>query len=173
MHVFVTGERGVGKSTTINRAITKLALEPAGFVTEKGPVAADGYFEVVIKPAAKRNQPNLPTEIDRVGSCCHGNWQGFPETFDRLGVEILNDSLSASLLLMDEIGFMESKADKFQTKILDILAADTPVLGVIKPKFSNDFLNAIRSHPKVTLLELKPGGWDDVLQKILANIVIK
>ncbi|MBR4869427.1 MAG: hypothetical protein IKU12_01455, partial [Oscillospiraceae bacterium] len=54
----------------------------------------------------------------------------------------------------------------FQAAVLSALEGPLPVLGVIKPR-STPFLDAVRSHPKVRVLEVTPETRDALLQQLL------
>ncbi len=67
---------------------------------------------------------------------------------------------------MDELGFLESEAFAFQKKSLEILDGDTPVIGVIKPR-SSDFLDLVRKHPRVEILEVTPENRTERLKFVM------
>ena len=56
----------------------------------------------------------------------------------------------------------------FQAAVLSALDGKLPVFGVIKPR-STPFLDAVRSHPKVQVLEVTPETRDDLLQQLLSR----
>ena len=55
---------------------------------------------------------------------------GWPEVFDGLGVELLR-AQPGSLILMDELGFLEQDAAAFRREVLRCLDGSIPVLAVI------------------------------------------
>jgi len=72
----------------------------------------------------------------------------YPERFDALAVHAA--APDADLLVMDELGFMESRAERFCQTVLEQLDGTIPVLGVIKP-LPCPWLEKIRNHPAVHL----------------------
>lgn len=87
-----------------------------------------------------------------VGTRTHKR-DAYPENFDLRGVEILNSSGDYDLILMDEIGFMETRALKFNRRVLEIPDSDVPVIGVVKPMMKGLPLD-VKNHPDTTVLEV-------------------
>ena len=54
---------------------------------------------------------------------------------------------------MDEIGFMETRALKFNRRVLEIPDSDVPVIGVVKPMMKGLPLD-VKNHPDTTVLEV-------------------
>lgn len=90
------------------------------------------------------------------------NVDSYPQVFDSLGCRLLENAEQADIIVMDELGFLESDARIFQNRILKILDGDIPVIGVIKPKRS-EFLDRVRAHPKVKLVEITPENREEKL----------
>jgi len=68
---------------------------------------------------------------------------------------------------MDEIGFMEEKAEQFQKAVLSAFDGNIPVIAAIKAKhFSTPFLEAVRSHDNVQLIELDETNRDEIYEQL-------
>jgi len=174
-HLFLTGEKGVGKSTYIKNYLAKnfSGKHIGGFYTIRSDKLFGDKFSVHIFDAAipegesffsrenflfecGRNDTGLYEKPGKTGD-------NVTEIFDTLGVEILSNSVknNPDIIVMDEIGPHEFKAAKFKEEIFKILDADTPVIGVIQkveegmPGFSE--LEEIKNHPKVRVkvMEMK------------------
>ena len=101
--------------------------------------------------------PATQFEVDyskhsHVGTRTHKR-DAYPENFDLRGVEILNSSGDYDLILMDEIGFMETRTLKFNRRVLEIPDSDVPVIGVVKPMMKGLPLD-VKNHPDTTVLEV-------------------
>lgn len=161
-HLFLTGERQVGKTTLINRL---LACNPGwavkGFRTfmERSP-DPDLIGAVYIAPIAPSDW--YRKEEARAGIRRLSGMEAFPGAFDRIGARILRESANADLVVMDELGFMENDAQAFQQAVLKTLQGVTPVLGVIKPA-STPFLESVRGSPHVHILAVNRDNRDDLL----------
>jgi nucleoside-triphosphatase len=150
-NIFLTGEIKVGKSTIINKVLLNSSLNVRGFKTI--PVLNNGnltgFTMESLNPDDTYPEPYIGKELN------DGTWTSVPKTFEEYGVKILKESLIAQpdLILMDELGFFETKAPSFQQQVLNCLASSIPVLGVIKP-IKTPFLNAVRSFPATVVLEI-------------------
>jgi len=149
MHVFLTGEKGIGKSTLLKKAAESSGLRLAGFCTVSEARQENRPVNIYMVPFGEDPVPEVTpvVGVKKVG--------GNPAVFDTWGVEIIKkaEATCPQLFIMDELGFMESDALKFQNEILRILDSGIPVLGVIKPRESA-FLNSIRARDDVKLIEI-------------------
>ncbi len=149
MNIFLTGSPRVGKSTLIQKFLREHPeLKIGGFCTVCSICGNNGIHIVPADcPGAQQTSENL-VGIRRDGKTP----LSFPAVFDRVGVELLN-ATDCDLIIMDELGIMESEAKCFQAAVLAALDGETPVLGVIKPK-STPFLDAVRAHEKTVVVEI-------------------
>jgi nucleoside-triphosphatase len=85
--------------------------------------------------------------------------------FNNLGVRILRDARESSLIVMDELGFMESEALAFREEVLRLLDGDAPVLGVLKSKHT-PFLDQVRVHTAVKIIEVTEKNRDEIPQML-------
>ena len=166
MHIFLTGERRIGKSRALNRAAEMLGMPIRGFRTrfltrERGssslymlPAEADGPLD----------EEHVVAMLDQ------GKMRGLTERFDALGTEILRASRNTpgALILMDECGFLERKAMIFQREILRCLDGDQPVLGVLRK--GQEWHDFIRRHPKVIVLTVDEENRGSLAETIVSLI---
>lgn len=173
-HIFLTGKRDAGKTTIINRVVERLpgSFNVGGFRTFKGNEFAPEKNYVLMAPVAEEpdlsvNSPHFKVALrDKSKS----SFEAYPDAFDEYGVRILTDSSDADIIILDELGFMESDALKFQNKVMELLDGETPVLGVIKPD-SRPFLDRVKNHPKVRVIEITSENRDDMPQIILDSLI--
>ena len=114
--ILICGPRGVGKSTLIRRLLAESTLPVGGFVTRRLTQAdGDGMFPIYLHAAAlpPEERPYDPEHL--VGTCDSRRSIRYPEAFDRLGPPLLT---SGGLLVMDELGFLENDAHRFQAAVL-------------------------------------------------------
>ena len=166
-HIFLTGERQVGKTTIIRNYLSQAGLSADGLITfwETGddfggrlyisPFSSDLRHEekYLIVDRDKRNR-GLPEEVARV--------------FDVHGCEILADSGKCDVIVLDELGFFESNAADFHKSVMRLLSGDVPVLGVVKP-MQTEFLDSIRAHPDVEVWEVTAENRNAVLERLLKH----
>ena len=154
-HLLICGERGVGKSTLIRRLLEENRRPLAGFVTKRLRVAdEEGFYPIYIYPAGQPEEERRSVEETLVGTCDSRRSRPRPEVFDTLGTAYLA-APEGSLIVMDELGFLENGAAAFQQAVLRALDGDTPVLAAVKPRDSA-FLERVRSHPKAELVRIDP-----------------
>lgn len=150
MHVFLTGEIQIGKTTVIAKTIRELKINYGGFKTYFGKDRACKdrflYLNSVI-------EPNI---VDNEKRVVQFRKDQFPtvltEKFDIEGVRLIKEARSnADLIVLDECGNLENEAIAFQHEILAALDHDKPILGVIKLA-SSGWTDLIRNHKKVKLI---------------------
>ncbi len=132
MTIFLTGERGVGKSTALRRALEGSGLRVSGFRTDFGGTRYEENKTLRLLPWGA--PPGSPAgEIcARMGP---GGKQALPEAFDGLGARLLRDAggdPACQLIVMDELGFLEAEAAGFRRAVLSALGGPKPVLGVVR-----------------------------------------
>ena len=123
MNIFLTGEIQVGKSTIINKFLdSHKNLKVGGFRTISNFDENLGVKGGVYIVSASDKNP-IFTENNHVGN--RGEIKkGFSDKFNLKGVEFLSNVDDCDLILMDEIGFMESKAKEFSNLLISILDKD-------------------------------------------------
>ena len=161
-HLFLTGDKQVGKSTLLRRLIEARKLDCAGFETrafflngERRGFTLHGRIEMppyqndcicCARIEEKRAVPELPV-------------------FEENGVLILKRSLAspAPFLLMDELGRLEREASGFIAQIEACLDADKRVLGVLQ-KCNSAHVARIAQRADVTVLTVTPENRDELLE---------
>lgn len=169
-HLFLTGEIQVGKSTILRALLARCNQPAGGFQTFFGPVQPDGGADVYMIGAMEPRENLRPDQVvaHRFGG--RGGFEADPEAFDRLGTALLRDAAAYPVILMDELGFMESRALRFQKAVLDCLDGAVPVLGVVKPR-ETPFLRRVHNHPKVHLLWTSAENRNAVRQAALEHLL--
>nr|WP_275891428.1 nucleoside-triphosphatase [Ruminococcus sp. OA3] len=164
MHIFLTGEKQVGKSTILNRVFEKMAVRPTGYQT----------FPLFINSQRKGNYLHglngiPPYENDSPISIRVEERKSVPltETFETLGVKILEEALeSDAWMLADEVGKLERDANEFQKAFFRCLDEKPVVLGVLQ-KTDMPFVKAIIEREDVSVLEVTVENREAVFRKIL------
>lgn len=158
-HIFLTGDIQIGKSTVIRRVLNELGIIPGGFKTVGANYAADGSSDVVLMKGSESLPAGHPAAHRVPGVCM----TPYPEVFNTFGTAYLSEP--ASLILMDELGFLENSAAEFQAAVLRTLDGTTPVFGVVR-KMETPFLNAVRSHQNVMVITVTRENRDELPEKI-------
>jgi nucleoside-triphosphatase THEP1 len=220
MHVFLTGLRGIGKTTIIARIVNNVvaggiasADDIAGFRTvwmsSDTETASETLYIVPYEMAnpvlpmhsAAKREPSIapvlpvsacesspaPTHIaaKREPSLASARPVAerdtanralivHPEVFDEDGVAILRAATESmtrrpKLIIMDELGFMESDARVFQKAVMDTLDGDIPILGVMRRE-RNPFLNEVSAHEKVETVEVDKANRDELPERLATQM---
>lgn len=128
--ILICGPRGVGKSTLIRRLTALYPGPVSGFVTKRETVAdGEGLFPIYIHPAACPEARRQYGPENLIGRCDRRRSVRCTPVFDDWGPRLLE---GPGLLLMDELGFLERDARRFQEAVLAALQGDQPVLAAVK-----------------------------------------
>lgn len=171
-HIFLTGEKQIGKSTVIKRLLAARECREkvvGGFFTE--PMIDFSGERVGFKLRLWDDQFAILAHRNFLTSHIFGSYEVNLDVFEKFAVTELDHILLArnykNIVIMDELGRMETGAYEFQKKIFQILdGRELQVLGVVQ-RFDTDFLKAIRERPDVTLIHITKENRDDDLRKFL------
>lgn len=167
MHIFLTGEIQIGKSTVIRETVRNLGIRPGGFVTEfEG--SREAWPKTLYIKSVDGKKRALAAKV-----CENERPHVYREAFEGLGVELLKQAHNAPLILMDECGRFEQQAEFFQKQVLTLLDGQVPVLGVVRKLPYASWLDTIKAHPRVHLIEVtvsSRNGLSDYLIKRFCNL---
>ena len=170
-HLIVRGRPGVGKSTLLGKLIEGCSLPICGFMTKK-TVDADKTIEIYIHAASTAPEDRTYGKENLLARWEKGTDRVvFTETFDTMGVRLLEEQNETGFLVMDELGFLEKNAFVFQEAVLKALDGKLPVLAAIKDK-DNDFLLKVAAHPRCEVFDITKENRDELfvtLSKKLAG----
>ena len=154
-HLFLTGRKGVGKSTLLRALLEGKRL--GGFFT----LRVEGVFDrpsIHLLRAASAERPAPENLV-----CFCGEQR--PERFDLLGVAALADTADCDIIVMDELGPSEAAAQGFQTAVLAALEGDTPVYGVLQ-QADSEFLRRVAAHPRVRVVTVTEENRDALRRQL-------
>lgn len=164
-HLMICGEVGVGKSTLINRLLENNNKPVCGYVTKSLRRRDDGYHEIFMYAPGDEEHAVFLADCNKRDR--HVNL----EVFETLGLELLSQVRDEGIILMDEIGFMEEKAEGFTSRVLELLDGDVPVIGAVKSSHPDSaYLNAVRNHPNVNLVNITKDNRDELYFSLLEEV---
>lgn len=147
-HLFLTGEKDVGKSTLIRWLAAQAGERPKRFYTVRTD-AVMGCFAVHMLRAW---EPDVPAKENMLFVCGDG-MNDAAKRFDDLGCAILAESKDAAWMVMDELGPHENDAAAFRRAVMEVLDGCVPVVGVLQ-KRECSFLRTVANHPQAQVLEV-------------------
>lgn len=168
-HILICGEKGVGKSTLIRRLVEEARLTVGGFCTKMDENAEGAMRPIYIYPASLPTDQRKRGKENLVGRC--GNFgrqkEIFPEVFNALGTAYLQGTPSCQVIIMDELGFMESDAQAFRRAVLQTLDGETPVLAAVKNRMNVEFLRQVCAHPRAEVVPINPENREELFRALL------
>ena len=160
MHIFLQGRRGVGKSTVIRKTldllIGELPLTLGGFFSRHGGKADP----VVYMRPADMNGVGVEFRVAGWDEQKAGMVSDI-DAFDREGTLLLRKRPGVDLIIMDELGYLESCADLFKQAVFDTLAGDIPVFGVLRLG-DVPWHASIKSNPLVSIYDVNEENRDSL-----------
>lgn len=139
--LLITGGRQVGKSTLLRKLVSRAGLPVYGFITQKiSCLDGDRFY---IFPASLPESRRVCSDENLI-AIRKSFFTARPEVFDSLGTEYIRQAQKGGILLMDELGFLESEALLFQNEVFRALNGDIPVLAALRQKEDAEFLRRVR-----------------------------
>ena len=167
-HIFLVGAPGVGKSTLTEALLAHLQRPVWGFCSKKEDALAQEPLgsPIYLYEAGK---PRIQEAHRLMGWCKDRKPLVIPEALDAFAPLLDREPPESHVILMDEIGFMESASPAFCKGILRHLDGDKPVIAVVKDK-DTPFLRSVREHPKGTCFYVEEKNRDSLLPLLLEHI---
>ena len=163
-HIFLTGEKQVGKSTLVSAVMSKTELRYSG-LRSISVFDENNDRNVYLIPANKesKEKPAL------VGVCSHHHiTEKHPEVFDEVGCRLLDCDKDTQLIVIDEIGNMERDAKRYSERIIGLLErTDIRILGVVQKMANTDLAQVIRNHPNVRMIEVDEENREELVSVVL------
>lgn len=148
-HIFLTGEKQVGKSTLLQKFLEQYSGTVGGFRTIRTNAYLKDSYSVHM---FRLDEAQTPNESNLLFICGKPD-QKISERFNRLGYDILSQCVGCSLIIMDELGPHEAEAVLFHAAVLKLLDDSIPVLGVLQAP-ADLFWADIVAHERVQILEI-------------------
>ena len=169
-HILICGERGVGKSTLIEKLLAASSRPRYGFITKMRPAGPDGFHPIYIHPAGQPVEERVYTDGNCIGTCDSRTHRPNLDAFNVLGVRYIEEAKQDGIIVMDELGFFEAKAEAFTAAVLNALAGDVPVIAAVKSRTDVPFLNAVRAASRAEVFYITPENRDELSEKLLPRI---
>lgn len=166
MKILLCGDVNSGKSTMIEKLVADMGQAPRGYITVRCPAGADGKSYVYLYDVA--SPPENTADAQVIMSISDEGIERHPEYMDSLAASYLRDIPEGSLVVMDEIGTLESAAPEFQREVMRILSGNYSVFAAVKAQ-NTEFLRAVRRHPDCELYIITPENRDDLYAQIKAE----
>lgn len=167
-HILLCGERGVGKSTLIQKLLKANTRSVYGFLTKRLAPDETGMHPVYLYPAAAKTLEN--TQSNRIGAGDSKVYSLSNEVFNTLGAQYIRQARPGGIIVMDELGFMEAKVETFVKTVFEALDGEIPVIAAVKARYDVLFLNEVRAHPNGHVYNIDAENRDALYEALLPTI---
>ena len=152
MKLFLTGDPGCGKTSAILRVVDALAgrVAMSGFVTEEALV--DGKRSGFRGRTLDGRTFEL-ARVHRASPFQVGPYGVTLEGLESIGIPAIEPRPGVGLVVLDEVGKMESFSVPFREAVERLLASDVPVVGTVA-SHGVGFPKKLRHDPRVTLVKM-------------------
>jgi nucleoside-triphosphatase len=168
LKLFLTGNPGCGKTTLVRRVVDALTGEVAmtGFLTEE---IREGGKRKGFRGATLDGRAFVLAHVDSQSDVRVGSYGVEREGLETVGVPSLTPNDDTRLIVLDEVGKMESFSQRFQDAVESLLAGDKPVLGTVAAQ-GVGFVKRVRKDPRITLLTVTPRSRDAMVGDVLRRL---
>ena len=162
MNFLLTGAPGVGKTTILKRFAELLGGQVTGFLTvEVREESRRIGFDIVTFDGRRgilaRKGLDSPYRIGRYGIDL--------DSFERIAIPALKPTPN-NILIIDEIGKMELKSDRFRDVLLRALDSDATVVAAIMQS-SHPFADSIKDRSDCKIVEATRRNRDYIPERLI------
>jgi len=165
-NILVTGPPGCGKSTVIEKVVSRME-EPVG-----------GFFTREIQEKGRRVGFSITTLDGREGVLAHQNIRSQfrvgkycvnIKDIDSIAVPAMAPTQKDKIIVIDEIGKMECFSVLFKKTLIQVLDSPNCVIGSVAQK-GDHFIQRIKERDDVHLMQVMPQNRDILVDQILDSV---
>jgi len=165
--LLVTGAPGVGKTTLIRAVAAACGKQAGGFVTEE--IREEGQ-RVGFRVCSLDGTTAVLAHVRATRGPRVGRYQVDVPAFEAVGVSALEAATrDAELIVVDEIGKMESCSRRFVDALETALRSPKPILGAVL-QAAHPWIDALKRRPEVELYRLNERNRVDLQDALLARL---
>ena len=166
--VLVEGLPGTGKTTLVERVLTRLKdMKAGGFVTRE---IRQGGERKGFRIITLDKEEGVLAHEDQHGDMKVGKYAVNLETLEKVGVASIERAMKeGDLVVIDEIGKMELFSGRFRDMVEIALNSDKQVLATV-PAEGPPFVEEIKARKDIHLIKLTPGNRDEVLEEVIRHL---
>ena len=160
---FISGKPGCGKTTLIREIIKELDLAAGGFYTSE---IREKEVRKGFKIVGLDGQEGILAHIDIESPYRVSKYKVNLKDLEEIGVNSILDALRKNkIVIIDEIGTMEMKSEKFKKAVKTALNSKNKVLGTIK--FTPDpFTDKVKKRKDTKIFYLKKENFQKIKKEI-------
>lgn len=167
-HIFLTGDKQVGKSTLWKRVLEELDISPSGFLTL--PYTVKGNFRGFCLHGLGPLPPGFENDIPISIYLQARKHRPIVDSFEEFGSRLLERAQEdLNYIMMDELGRFEKNAPNFQKAVMQCLDGDHHVLGVLQDT-QNPFIDKVRERQDILLITVDKKNREDLVEEVIAAL---
>ena len=159
--IVVVAFKKTGKTTLVNKLLQVTKRDVCGYQTVKVQDNSIKNSPLYLCPIGEKL---IPSEENHVGYCGGGKHEVKLDVFNTKAVALITPKNKETLIIMDEVGFMEQDADIFKNKVFEVLKSPNPVLIMLKDKPNIKFLEDIKKFETIKLIKMNKDNRDEVFE---------
>lgn len=160
----LTGEPGIGKTEMLQIILGELWLDAGGFLTRE---IKSGKTNKGVELITLAGQQAVLAHINKKSSYQVSKYGVDVEVMAQVAVPALREALEKKdLIVIDQIGKMESYSTEFRDMTTRCLDSPKPVLGVIQ-NFASPFITAIMNRQDIVVITVNEQNRAELPKKIL------
>ena len=162
-NILLTGPPRIGKSTLIEKIVSRLERPVTGFLTRE------------IKQKRRRVGFSIVTLDGKTGLLAHQDIKGRPrvgkygvdiEQIDKLAVPSMRPLDANTIVIIDEIGKMECFSALFRETLVQVLDSENPVIASIA-LYGPPFIQDIKTRSDIFLIEVTEKNRNALVEELL------
>jgi nucleoside-triphosphatase THEP1 len=162
-NILITGPPGCGKSTLIERILSRIDRPCTGFFTRE---IREGGKRVGFAILTLKGEEGILARVGHPSPVRVGKYGVHLEDLERLAVPAMIPSRPDEIVVVDEIGKMESRSSVFRRTLEEILDSPHRLLGSIAWK-GEKWIEEIKRRSDVRLIGLSEKNRDACRDEIL------
>jgi nucleoside-triphosphatase len=168
LKLFLTGDPGCGKTTVVRRVVERLrgSVPMSGFVTEE---IRDGVRRSGFRGVTVDGRTFTLARAGAAGDFRVGPYGVTTAELDAVGVPSIEPGNGIALVILDEVGKMESFSQRFRLAVEALLASDVTVLATVA-SHGVGFPKKVRNDPRVTLVRMRREAREGMVGEILRRL---
>lgn len=164
-NLLVTGRPGSGKTTLVESVIQRFAGTAGGFTTSE---IREGGVRKGFRIRALDGQAGVLAHVDIASPIRVGKYGVDLRAIESIAVRAVRSAVAGSrIVVIDEIGRMETACEQFRQAVRDALDSSRVVLATIQQR-PDPFADSLKSRADTRVFELTEQNRNRVREQVLA-----
>ncbi|MBQ1527554.1 MAG: hypothetical protein IIZ75_10485 [Lachnospiraceae bacterium] len=164
--ILICGKRNSGKSELFERLIKELKAPLYGFVTCITSTDSEGRHHIHMFDI--NDKARVPSEDNLITICKRTEREVRLDTFNELGVRLIQSARPGGVLVMDELGFIETGAVAFCREVFNAFEGPVPVIATVRETGpETGFLDKVQGYPGARLYRITEDNREELYKELL------